>query len=144
MFIVYNRNVARNRLHHICPHIQPAGCFHWSRTQDLCKDCRYSKTLTLGNPIFPSQVFDTIYPLTDLAILQRSSKFLSAGTSCIQSYCVILMMLGHIDNDYDVTNGVVVTLVERNFSKINPDEPPPVIYHHTNKLYQTVISLVSI
>ena len=42
--------------------------------------------------IFPSQVFDMIYPLTDLAMLLRSSKFPSvairlAGSNHIASYC---------------------------------------------------------
>ena len=60
----------------------------------------------------------SIYPLTDIAMLSRSSKFHAAGTSCIKSYRLIQMMLGYVDNKYDVTNGVTVTLVPWDISKI--------------------------
>ena len=53
----------------------------------------YMKKLKILRYIFPSQVFDTIYPLTDLAILPRSSKFPSVGTSWLQSYRVLHMTL---------------------------------------------------
>ena len=45
--------------------------------------------------IFPSQVFNTIYPLMDLAMLPRSSKFPSVGTSWLQSYRVLHMTLDY-------------------------------------------------
>ena len=40
-------------------------------------------------------MFDTIYPLTDLAMLPRSSKFPSVGTSWLQSYRVLQKTLGY-------------------------------------------------
>ena len=59
----------------------------------------YSQSLRRDNLlkmlIFPSQVFDTIYPLTDLAMLPRFSKFPPVGTSWLQSYRVSHMMLDH-------------------------------------------------
>ena len=45
--------------------------------------------------IFPSHVFDTIYPLTDLAMWRESSKFPSVGTSWLQSYRVLHMPLDY-------------------------------------------------
>ena len=48
-----------------------------------------------GILIFPSQVFDTIYPLTDLAMLLWSSKFPSVGTSWLQSYRILDMTLDY-------------------------------------------------
>ena len=56
--------------------------------------------------IFLSQVFDTIYPSMDIAMLSLSSQFTAAGTSWIQSYRAIQMMISQVDNNYDVTNRV--------------------------------------
>ena len=50
--------------------------------------------------IFPSQLFDTIFSLMDIAMLSGATKSPATGTSCIQSYS-IQMTLGHIDNNYD-------------------------------------------
>ena len=48
-------------------------------------------------PTTSSQVkcFDTIYPMTDLAMLQQSSKFSSVGTSWLPSYRVLHMTLDY-------------------------------------------------
>ena len=56
--------------------------------------------------IFPSQMFDTIYPLTDLAILPRSSKFLTVGTSWLHSYRILNMTLDYLWTVQSVTSSI--------------------------------------
>ena len=94
---IWNANTGRHYSHHnyYCP-LQSIGCL--INNENVRFEKLNVKNQSLSSPldtIFPSQVFDTIYPLSDLVMAPKSSKFPPVETSWLQSNRVLHMALDY-------------------------------------------------